>query len=45
MNPSDFLEDEEATVAATLVIVLLPVDETVNAPSPDCPRYAIRFAE
>jgi hypothetical protein len=44
-NSNEFLEDHELTEAAVLIIVLLPVDETVNAPPAERFRYAILSPE
>jgi hypothetical protein len=41
-NPSEFPGNQELTEAAVLVIVLLPVDETVNVQPSDRRRDAIR---
>ena len=45
MNSSEVPEDQELTEAAALFIVLLPVDETVDAQVSDRPPYAIRSLE
>jgi hypothetical protein len=44
-DSSEFLEDHELTEAAFLIIVRLPVDETVNAPPAERFRYAILSPE
>jgi hypothetical protein len=45
VNSSEVPEDQELTEAAALVIVLVPVDETVNARPSDLPWYAVRSLE
>lgn len=45
ISASEYPEELELTEAATLIIVLLPVDETVNAPPKGRHRYAILSPE